>query len=240
VLVAKIVKEGENVMPNDLESIVRTRDSFKMMSDEWCKYDNMKIQLLETIKPSTTESCFYYYSNDIRSMPLGFVPATKLPDASLYLGTRSALEYNGGMTRHVIPYCVIACEDEYYFTVRVGGSEARLVGKIGCLGGHVGKEGIDVGMMRELQEEADLTENKIKRLVMKGFIKSKGDVNNPMDVDRDHLGLIYKITLRRKNIREEEAGVLKGIWIHKDDIGEYYDRMESWSQILVTAGIISG
>jgi predicted NUDIX family phosphoesterase len=222
-----------------LHEALEARKAYKVDSDKWHEYTATKTKVLEQLKPSTKETILYYYSEDIKDIPLGFSATMELPQkASLYNGTRSALEYNSGLTRHIIPYCVVKCGDEYYFTVRVGGGETRLVGKIGCLGGHVGKEGIDAGMMRELQEEADLTDNKIKSLRMKGFIKSDGDKSNPLDVDRDHLGLIYVIELRKKNIREEEEGTLKGIWIHKDDLGNYVGQMESWCKILFDSGVI--
>jgi predicted NUDIX family phosphoesterase len=221
-----------------LDTILAERSKFRPYSEEWLRWDNEKIKFLEATKPSTREKIFFYYSEDIKNMPTGFVPTTELPDASLYVSNRSVLEYSGGLTRHIIPYCVVKCEDEYYFTVRIGGGETRLLNKLGCLGGHVGKEGIDAGMMRELEEEADITDNKIKSLKMKGFIKSDGDRKDPIDVSRDHLALVYVINLRKKDIREEEEGILKGVWIHKDRLMEHYDSMEDWTKILVENEVI--
>jgi predicted NUDIX family phosphoesterase len=237
------MRDGITMTKDLLEAILydalEAREAHEVDSDKWHEYTAIKTKALEKLKPSTKENILYYYSEDIKDMPMGFSASMELPNASLYNGTRSSLEYNSGLTRHIIPYCVVKCGDEYYFTVRKGGSsETRLVGKIGCLGGHVGKEGIDAGMMRELQEESDLTDNKIKSMRMKGFLKSDGDVKDPLDVDKDHLGLIYVIELRKKNIREEEEDKLKGIWIHKDTLLEYYDKMESWTRMLFDAGVI--
>jgi predicted NUDIX family phosphoesterase len=197
----------------------------------------MKIQLLERVKPATKESCFFYYSRDIKNMPTGFVPSMTLPKASLYVGTRSALEYSGGLCRHLASYCIIKHEDYRYLTLRTGGSESRLVGKLGLVGGHLeGNESLAEGVDRELREEADITDNKIKYMKMKGFLKLDGS-NNPLDVSKDHLGVVFSVTLKKRNIREEEKGILRGIWVHKDNLDQYVDRMEDWCLTLYNEGL---
>lgn len=221
-----------------LEQILKARQKTEVGSDEWNEYNAMKIKLLEQIKPSTREGVFYYYSKDIRKLPYGFTPATHLLPVHLYVANRSVLEYDSGFTRHIIPYCIIRNGDEYYFALREGGSEARLKGKIGLLGGHVGKEGITQGMLRELEEEAGILERHIRNYKMKGYIKLLGNKNDPFDVNKDHLGLVYEVNIKTKDIRMEEKDILKGFWVHKSKLHEVYDQMEDWAKLLVKEGVI--
>jgi len=118
-------------------------------------------------------------------------------------------------------------EDKYFFILREKGSgEARLEGKKGMVGGHVGEEGIVKGMYRELEEEVSVTPSIIKSLTLKGLIKSNEGVNI------DHLGIIYEIELTTDKIKAEEKGVLSGMWINKEDLSKHYDSFENWSKII--------
>jgi predicted NUDIX family phosphoesterase len=210
----------------DIEEIVKLRDKQKVGSRKWTTYNDLKVQTLEEKKPSMSEKVFYCYSYDL-NLPEGYIPSNTLPKANLYLGKRSELEYNNGVTKQIIPYVIIKYEDEYYFALREGGGEDRLLGKIGLLGGHVGREGISQGMLRELHEEAGIRETDIKTYKIIGLVNS-----NKTKVNKDHLGIVYKATLRRKNLIDE-AGILKGMWVKKSGVKDLSRLMEDWLQILV-------
>ncbi|MFA7169543.1 MAG: hypothetical protein WC178_01685, partial [Candidatus Paceibacterota bacterium] len=148
---------------------------------------------------------------------------------------RSFLEYHP-TRRHPIPYILVRFEDKYFFTLRErGGSELRLIGKKGLIGGHV--DDCDLvennlektcynALFREAGEEAGVNEKIIKNISLKGLIRSD------LGVDFDHLGLVYEIELTTDDIKSEEDGILTGLWISREELPEHYESFENWSKIV--------
>jgi Predicted phosphoesterase (MutT family) len=211
---------------NDLNTILKARDLFETGSALWNQLNVIKSKVLEDIKSSTKETILYYNEEDLNDIPEGFYHTNKLPEAELHLDNRSLLEYANNTKRHPIPYIVIKHGDKFFFILRESGSgEIRLLGKKGMVGGHVGSEGLELGMYRELEEETGITKDMITNLELKGLIKSNDGV------DADHLGLIYEVEVSTDKIDAIEEGVLSGIWINKSELAKHYESFESWSRI---------
>lgn len=212
---------------NDLNNILKARDLFEVNSELWNELNDIKAKVLETIKPSTNEVISFYFEDDLKDIPEGFYHTNKLPNAKLDLAKRSILEYASNVKRHPIPYVIIKHADKYFFILRESGSgEMRLEGKKGMVGGHVGIEGIEVGMFRELEEETGITKDMIINLELKGLIKSNDGV------DADHLGIVYEVEINTDKIDALEKGVLSGVWVNKKDLDKHCDSFENWSKII--------
>lgn len=219
----------------ELNEILKIRDENIIGSMEWAAANQFKATMLEEIKPGTKEKILFYYEKDLVDVPQGFSRTLKLPELPGNYTQRAWLEYNNGLTRHPIPYCIVRHKNKYFFILRESGSgEIRLIGKKGLLGGHIAfedegntqNETIINAMFRELHEEAGITDEMIDNINIKGFIKSNEGV------DQDHLGLIYEIIITTDNIKAEEDGVLSGIWINKEDLHKHYESFENWSKIV--------
>ncbi|MDD3190401.1 MAG: hypothetical protein PHI66_01785, partial [Candidatus Pacebacteria bacterium] len=181
-----------------LEEILSERDSFEFGSEEWDKLDREKAGYLESIKSSMKDNTIYFEEVDLDGIEKVFSGNTEIFDLPFGVEKRSLLEYHP-TRRHPIPYILVRFEDKYFFTLREqGGSELRLIGKKGLIGGHV--DDCDVvedslektcynALFREAAEEAGVNEDIIKSVSLRGLIRSD------LGVDFDHLGLIYEIEL---------------------------------------------
>lgn len=216
-----------------LEEILKERDKYEIESKEWNIWNEKKAELLESMKPSTKERIIYFLEKDLGGIS-GVVDASGIPAVDYYVDRRSLLEYHPNQ-RHPIPYVVIKHEDHYFLILRGSGSgEIRLIGKKGCLGGHVGEEDIvkdslsrtiENGMKRELHEEAGITDEIIEKTEIMGWIISDEGVDN------DHFGIVYQVTLNTRDIQSEEEA-LKGVWLHKSELEEHKDSFESWLRLV--------
>lgn len=204
----------------DLQEILRLRDKCRSGSKNWNKFNQMKIDYIESQDPSTKDKIFYYYSYDI-NLPEGFIPSDTVPKANLYLGKRSELEHSNGVTKQIITYPMISYGDQFYFSIRDGGED-----RFGLIGGHVGREGITQGMLTHLENQAGFRESHISRLKIVGLINS-----NNSEFTKNHLAVVYRVVLRKKNWNQN-----KGIWVSKDDM-KNYRFLEEWLQILVNENI---
>lgn len=195
---------------------------------------------LEAKKPSTKEEILYFEENDLANIPNGFsFTAINEINAQPYFERRSLLEYNK-YQRHPIPYCLVRFQDKYFLILRENGSgESRLIGKKGCLGGHVDKVDtiinngkIDLSatlqraMFRELNEEAGITESMVSNIELLGTIK----IVEENVVENDHLGLIYLIDLNTEDIITQEDGVISGVWRSLNEIKKD-NKLENWAKI---------
>ncbi|HCL4480134.1 TPA: hypothetical protein N2D99_002220 [Clostridium botulinum] len=198
--------------------------------------NRMKADVYEQLKPSTKEKIIYFLEKDLKDIEQGYYDGVEDIKADIYTAKRSLLEYDK-LQRHPIPYCIVKHKDKYFFTIRENGSgEIRLIGKVGLLGGHVGEKDISYknnkidfittmrnGMLREIAEEAGITQKIIESIKFKGFLKLFDGV------EEDHLGMIYEIELKNSNIDAIEKGVLEGIWINKTEIINMEDKLEHWA-----------
>ncbi len=135
--------------------------------------------------------------------------------------------------KQVIPYLVVRWDDRVFLFRRLAqGSEVRLhhLYSVG-VGGHIhradvgGGDPVEAGLARELEEELELTAPWTARWV--GVLN---DERNP--VSAVHFGLVYEV-LTRGPVRVREEGVLEGGFVSVAEALQHYDRMETWSQLVV-------
>lgn len=139
-----------------------------------------------------------------------------------------------------IPYAVIRRGDELFMYERLsGGGEGRLHNKLSLgAGGHMNPIGDDVSfaktlsinLARELEEELDIQDKNMK-LTPVGLINDDSE-----EVSKVHIGVLTMIDVAQDSdvlVRETEQ--LAGSWIKLDELKnpEVYNRLETWSQIVV-------
>ncbi|HFJ9376876.1 TPA: NUDIX domain-containing protein [Bacillus paranthracis] len=220
-------------------------EEIKVETDKWKlkALHEEKASILEELKPSTKERIIYFEESEVAFVPTGFTNMEAIIDAMqtvpVLVDRRSILEYNA-VQRHPIPYVIVKHQNKYFFIIREGNSgEIRLIGKMGMLGGHVGEEDIHVsnkdvdlfktienGLYRELMEEAGITSEMIESIHLEGLIKLSGGVED------DHLGFVYMVELRTDDIQSQEEGVIKGLWVDKEDLPSIKDKLENWSKVV--------
>jgi predicted NUDIX family phosphoesterase len=136
--------------------------------------------------------------------------------------------------KQVIPYVIITHGDDFLLLKRTSRqAEKRLHNKYSLgVGGHINpaetasEENIILGgLYRELSEEISITDADSPR-----FIGVINDDSN--SVSRVHLGLLYEIETRSPGFKVLESDKMTAQWTAADDLAEYYDRFESWSQIV--------
>src|SRR5690625_5266829 len=124
-------------LKESLNKLIGERDQYPVNSDEWINLNEEKVDLMEKIKPSTKEKIIYFLEEDLEQIPEGIHELSKVPFIDYYVDRRSALEYHPGQ-RHPIPYVVVKHRKHYFLILRGSGAgEMRLIGRKGCLGGHV-------------------------------------------------------------------------------------------------------
>ena len=222
---------------DSINKILEIRDSYNLYSIEWELLNTIKAFTLEVEKPSTNEYILTYLESDMDIIPEGF-STVSIENIKGYIRKRSILEYNP-IFRHPIPYVIIKHKDFYFFALREKGSgELMLIGKKGMLGGHVTVDPINYsttsdtinfineGLYREIEEEANIVPSLIDSVTIKGLIKGNDGV------DKYHLGIVYEVEISSMDIDTEEEGVLSGAWIHKKDLKDNYESLESWAKII--------
>ncbi|HPZ54473.1 MAG TPA: phosphoesterase [Bacillota bacterium] len=195
-----------------------------------------------------------------KAAPQGFIAQ----DLQAYLDRMSA-DYrfeprarveNDPSLKQLIPYVVFMYGESVYVVKRSSRqSEQRLVGKhsIG-IGGHINKfdasnrdetsasDGacnasglfasiLTDGLHREINEEIYLGET--PEFVLSGLIND--DSNSVGSV---HLGLVYIARLSSANISVREKDMMSGSFVDAGSLNEYYDTMETWSQIVIDSGCL--
>lgn len=147
---------------------------------------------------------------------------------------RTVAEHDFGH-KQVIPYVVIQHGDRYLLIRRTRKqTESRLhdLYSLG-IGGHVnqgdagGRPGsiLAVGMRRELEEEIHVAAEESCRLI--GLIH-----DDSSEVSRVHMGFVYLLTASTPGYTIMEPDKYTAQWGTAADISGYYDRMESWAQIV--------
>jgi predicted NUDIX family phosphoesterase len=143
---------------------------------------------------------------------------------------------NDSSFQQIIPYILFNFKNKYFLYKYLGkAGEKRLVGthQLG-IGGHINpidgnsnKNILDVGMMREWEEEADYKGN----LINKKLIGIINDDSRP--VERVHLGLVYNFTGDSPEIFVRETDKMQGELVELKNIGKYIKgNKDIWAQII--------
>ena len=145
---------------------------------------------------------------------------------------RSEVEQDESV-KQIIPYVCIRCGGSYVLLQRTSKqSEARLHNKFSLgIGGHINDaeaeaaDLVDAGLQRELREEISLKDG--YTLTPLGIIY---DSSTP--VGRVHLGVVYELEACDTSFTLNEPDLMSARWVNVDELRDYRDRMETWSQIL--------
>jgi predicted NUDIX family phosphoesterase len=146
---------------------------------------------------------------------------------------RSAMEQDPNY-KQIIPYMVYLYNDQVFLMQRRSSAgESRLAGKhtLG-IGGHVRKEDIE-GVSLEAWGEREFCE---EVAYADGFEKTEvlGFVNDDQtDVGRVHLGVVFVMHGKSAEIAVKEE-LASGLLVSYHECMLAYDRMEVWSQMVLT------
>jgi len=150
---------------------------------------------------------------------------------------RAAVEQDPSL-KQVIPYLLIRHRGSIFLFQRsAGGGEARLHGKYSIgVGGHInrgdaggGADPVAAGLRRELVEELAVDGAWRARLV--------GVLNDDTSaVGQVHFGLVHVVEVDSPRIAVRETGALSGRLVDPAEARRLYDRMETWSQLILDAG----
>jgi predicted NUDIX family phosphoesterase len=145
---------------------------------------------------------------------------------------RAPAETDGSL-KQIIPYAIIRFKDQVYLVKRTKRqAEARLhdLFSIG-LGGHI-SESVDdtsdvirAALARELEEEMNITGP--SQVTYVGIIN-----DDTTDVGKVHLGILHEVLLEGDYCRIREKENMTGNWCQIPALADYYEKMESWSQIV--------
>jgi len=135
--------------------------------------------------------------------------------------------------KQIIPYATIRFGDQVFLVKRTKRqAEARLhdLYSIG-LGGHI-SESVDgssdvirTALARELEEEM--------AIAGPTRVKYVGIINDDTtDVGKVHLGILHEVLLEGDYCRFREKENMTGNWCAIPLLADYYEKMESWSQIV--------
>jgi predicted NUDIX family phosphoesterase len=149
---------------------------------------------------------------------------------------RADLEGDPSM-KQIIPYMIVRHGAKLFLFQRTtAGGEPRLHGKFSIgVGGHINRsdvEGaadlVDAGLRRELEEELRITGTWRARLV--GVLND--DTNS---VGRVHFGLVHVVEVGSPDVSVRESDTLTGRLADAVELRGLYDRMETWSQLILDA-----
>lgn len=133
--------------------------------------------------------------------------------------------------RQVIPYGIVVQEDteEILTTTRIGGDE-RLRGMLSIgTGGHMEEgETYRECLFRELREEVGLQREDITKCFVCGYICS-----SETEVDSVHLGLVYRVKTKRRDLKSREEDPLSAQFMTKTELQALAaeGKLESWSAL---------
>ena len=153
-------------------------------------------------------------------------------------GKRSEMEEDPGY-KQIISYAIISNNDSFYLMRRISGqNEKRLHNKLYLgLGGHMnpagsgetGEEYLVSELKREFDEEVQLSNGcLIEDIKFIGFIN-----DDSIPVGRVHVGLLYNISVSNQHVTINETDKISANWVHKDELDNHYEEMETWTRIAV-------
>lgn len=146
---------------------------------------------------------------------------------------REEAEYNFEH-KQVIPYVTVRHSDDYLLLQRTKQqAEKRLHNKYSLgIGGHINpvdemeRENIIINSLyRELNEEVF-----VKDPDGLSFIGIINDESN--SVSRVHLGLLYVLEASTPDFKVLETDKMTAKWVPKEELKEYYEGLETWSQVV--------
>jgi predicted NUDIX family phosphoesterase len=149
---------------------------------------------------------------------------------------RKIAEYDPAF-KQIIPYVCIIYNDLIFLTNRKSTqTEERLHNKYSIgVGGHINDSDvkstdniIHVGMLRELNEEVLIDEDDISTIIPLYLVS-----DDTTEVGRVHIGIVYKVVLKHLNCCVRETDKMEGRWEKIENVRDYYDSMETWSQIIL-------
>src|SRR3990170_8463733 len=139
--------------------------------------------------------------------------------------------------KQIIPYLVVRHGPQLFLFQRTtAGGEARLHGKLSIgVGGHINRSDVEgaadpvaAGLHRELEEELRIGGTWQARLV--GVLND--DTNT---VGQVHFGLVHVVEVSSPDISVRESDTLTGRLTGAAELRDLYDRMETWSQLVLDA-----
>ena len=141
--------------------------------------------------------------------------------------------------KQLIPYCIFRCGERIlHYTRGKAGGESRLHAKISVgVGGHInpidtgnGRTGPDAyhaAVAREIDEELVISAHTTQRI-----IALLNDESNP--VGQVHLGIVHLIELESAAAVSREDALTDLSFTPLADLnGEWFERLETWSQICI-------
>jgi predicted NUDIX family phosphoesterase len=153
---------------------------------------------------------------------------------------RDEAEYNFDH-KQIIPYVVVHNNGNFLLLQRTSKqAEKRLHNKYSLgIGGHINpaspiaEDNIIVhSLYRELNEEVYVREQ--------GSLNFIGIINDDSNsVSRVHLGLLYVLEAVTRDFEVLEKDKMTARWVSEDELKEYYDGFETWSQIVFDDYIIN-
>jgi len=168
-----------------------------------------------------------------------YLPTFLNPENNFFIDRASAEE--DPSHKQIIPYAIFRCGNDYlHYTRGKSGGESRLhaKGSIG-IGGHInpvdsredhlGEATYMAGVERELEEELVIKSSYTQRTVA-----LLNDDSN--DVGKVHLGVVHIFELDGKEVTAGEDALANLQFISKEQLkGEFYEHLETWSQLCVDA-----
>ncbi len=142
--------------------------------------------------------------------------------------------------KQIIPYLIVRTGDRYMLFRRTrAGGESRLhnLYSIG-VGGHIAKGDVNgagdlvaAGLRRELEEELTVTGEWSARLI--GVLNDDDNA-----VGQVHFGLVHLVDVSSGEVAIRETDQLTGRLASLDEVRTAYAQMETWSQLVLDAGVL--
>lgn len=149
---------------------------------------------------------------------------------------RSELEEDPSY-KQIIPYAILSNENSYYLFKRLSGqTEKRLHNKFTLgVGGHMNprnsKEPKEQYLINELKREL-FEEVKLLNACLIENIEFIGFINDDtISVGKVHIGLLFDIHVSNKDVVVNETDKMTAEWIEKSNLAEFYEGLETWTQI---------
>lgn len=139
--------------------------------------------------------------------------------------------------KQIIAYMIVRQMTRLFLFQRTtAGGEARLHGKFSIgVGGHINRADVEgaadpvaAGLQRELEEELRIGGSWQARLV--GVLNDETNA-----VGQVHFGLVHVVEAISSDITVRESDTLTGRLADAAEVRDLYDRMETWSQLILDA-----